>query len=323
MTPQLKSFHTVVLTCILILTTAGLQAQTFKVLSGGGDVGKDAKSYQPAKANADYALGWWARTAEGVLKIEFSPENIFRLLPNSEVQVNGTGAANTKFRRIVELKAGKVDFDLPKLSGSKVEVETPTAVCGAVGTQFSVDSETGQFDVPKGRIYAKAKGDSTFEAESAGGHFAINPGKENAYSDGQISGAFLVNGKEYNATNASFEVAKARGGEGQAAVQVNGGSLGGAGSGSYIMEGGRLQPVDSRIASTHAAYLSAAKEEGSLNVRRETLVASGRPVPASLDQQLNAAAAKATELRKRLFQRNVIRDTAKETARDVIRQTHP
>lgn len=293
------------------------RAQNFTVSAGQGQVGKNSDSYGAVELNKDYPLNWWAKTESKPMRISFTPKDVFALLPDSEVQVTGTGAANSKFRRLLKLKSGGLDLDLQgiKSTGSKVEVETPTAICGAVGTRFSVNAGSGDFKVTEGSIYAKAGGDNSFEAESVNGSFTLNPGSENAYSKANVSGSFKLNGKSYRANGVSLQIAEAKGGS-EAAVQISGGSLGGTGSGRYIMSGGSLEPVDSSKTGTHSEYLAAAQKEGRINVELQSRKAAGSPV-GNLPAQLNAAADKATELRKLLFQRKVVRDTAKETARSV------
>ncbi|MEM6820940.1 MAG: FecR domain-containing protein [Verrucomicrobiota bacterium] len=305
----------------LICCSTKISAKDFKVVDGSGEIGKSPRVYQAAEVPKLYPLNWWARTSSRPLKVEFSPENVFRLLPKSEVQITGTGAATTRFRRVVKLKAGSVDVDLKNLQGSKVEVETPTAICGAVGTEFVVNADEGSFKVTEGRVSAKAKKDSGFQAKSVSGSFTLAPGSENAYSKVNVTGDFSLNGISVNGGRANVSLAKARGGTGQAAVRVHSGSFAGASSGAYVMDGGKLQAIsDPKLATVHRDYVSTASKEGSLNLKKEGLRAQGKSVPSSLETELRATAKKATELRKRLFTRSVIRDTAKDNARDVLRQ---
>jgi len=253
--------------------------------------------------------------------VEFSPQNVFRLLPRSEVQISGTGAANSKFRRIIKLNAGKVDLELKNLQGSRVEVETPTAICGAVGTAFTVNADQGHFSIREGAIFANAKSDSGFKGERVSGEFTLAPGRENAYSEVKVSGTFSLNGAKVSNGKVHATLAKARGGEGQAALQLHSGSLGGTGSGTYLMNKGALEPVtDANLKKVHSQYLQATQSEGSLNLQKEGLRARNQKVPDTLEQELRAAAKRASELRKQLFLRRVIRDTAKDNAREVLRQ---
>lgn len=296
-------------------------SQEFSVVDGAGEVGKSPQAYTPVKLSQSYPLGWWARTQQSPLKVEFTPQNVFRLLPRSEVQVSGTGAANSKFRRIIKLNAGKVDLELKNLQGSRVEVETPTAICGAVGTSFTVDAEKGHFAIREGAIFANAKRDSGFKGESVSGEFTLAPGSENAFTEINVAGTFSLNGAKVTNGQLHATLAKARGGEGQAALQLHSGSLGGAGGGTYLMNKGSLEAVtDANLKQIHSQYLAATQSEGALNLQKENLRARNEPVPDSLEQQLQAAAKRATELRKQLFLRRVIRDTAKENARETIRQ---
>ncbi|NJK91052.1 MAG: FecR domain-containing protein [Blastochloris sp.] len=302
---------------LLLSVTDPLPANEFKVAAGSGEVGKSAKAYTPAQVNSTYPLNYWARTGGDALRIEFNPQNIFRLLPRSEVQVSGSGAANSTFRRVLNLKSGSVELDLPQIksTNSKVEVQTPTAICGAVGTRFTVNADNGQFNVAEGTIFARAEGDAGFVAQSVRGSFTLNPGKENAYSDVAVSGSFVLNGQSFNANNVSIQIAKGKGGASPAAVRINSGSLDGVSGGSYLMEGGRLAPVEPAKAQLHSSYLQATQTEGQLNVQIESRRASGQPVSAAQNAQLNAAARSASELRAQLFQRGVIRDAAKEAVR--------
>ncbi|MEM1158674.1 MAG: FecR domain-containing protein [Verrucomicrobiota bacterium] len=306
---------------LLLFLSLSVTAQEFSVVDGSGEIGKSPKEYVPAKLSQVYPLGWWARTQQNPLKVEFNPQNIFRLLPRSEVQVSGTGAANSKFRRIIKLNAGQVDLELKNLQGSRVEVETPTAICGAVGTAFTVNADHGHFAIREGTIFANAKKDSGFKAERVSGEFTLAPGPENAYSKINVAGTFSVNGAKVSNGKVHATLAKARGGEGQAALQLHSGSLGGVSSGSYLMNKGTLEPVtDAALKQTHSEYLQATKSEGELNLQKEGLLMRQQVVPDKLEQDLRAAAKRATELRKQLFLRRVIRDTAKENARETLRQ---
>jgi len=307
-----------VMMCVLVFQAAA-GAKEFTVSGGEGEVGQSKSAYAAAAAGKTYPLNWWARTQNGALRVLFSPGNEFRLLPRSEVQVTGAGDAGGRFRRVLKLNAGSVDLDLQKLEGSKVEVETPTAICGAVGTRFGVNAGTGAFTVTEGRISASAKGDSTFTAQSVSGTFTLQPGRDNAFVEAGVTGSFLVNGRPFTGTGVRVEVAKARGGPGMAAVRVAGGSLGGTGPGSFIMDGGSLAPVEPGKAALHGRYLAAVGREGTLNVQRQGLAASGRPVPPALDAGLAQAAREATALRQQLFARGVIRDAAQEAAREATR----
>lgn len=308
---------------VLLLFSANLilNAGEFNIVDGAGYVGKSPSGYAPAEVPRTYPLGWWARTQQSPLKIEFSKDNVFRLLPRSEVQVSGTGAANSKFRRIIKLNAGEVDLELKNLQGSRVEVETPTAICGAVGTAFTVDATTGRFVVREGAIFANAKKDSGFKAERVSGEFTLVPGSENAFTSINVSGAFSLNGTKVSQGKLHAMLAKARGGTGQAALKIHSGSFGGAGGGVYLMNQGKLEPVtDTELKRIHHQYLEASKSEGSFNLTKEGLLAQKQKVPPALEQQLQAAAKRATELRKKLFMRRVIRDTAIENARETLRQ---
>lgn len=304
---------------MLTALASPLAAQTFTISGGVGEVGQSKSAYQPAQINQNYPLNWWAKTEAQALRVLFSPGNEFRLLPRSEVRVTGAGEAGGRFRRVLRLNEGAVELDLQKLEGGKVEVETPTAICGAVGTRFMVNAQSGQFVVSEGSISASAKGDSTFTAQSVSGSFTLQPGRENAFVTATVSGRFQINGLPVEGSAMRVEIAKARGGPQMAAVRVASGSLSGKGPGNYLMEGAALVPVEPERATLHGQYLHAAQREGALHLQRQSLSSSGKTVPSALEADLAAATREATALRRQLFARRVIRDAAQEAARDATR----
>lgn len=307
-------------TSAVALLLLPVSAKEFSIIEGAGDIGKSPSAYNPVQVSKSYPLGWWARTKQTPLKVQFSPDNVFRLLPRSEVQVSGEGAATSKFRRIIKLNAGKVDLELKNLQGSRVEVETPTAICGAVGTEFTVNADNGHFAIREGAIFANAKSDSGFKGERVSGEFTLAPGRENAYSEVNVAGTFSLNGAQVANGKLHATLAKAKGGQGQAALYLYSGNLSGATTGAYLMNKGALESVDPSLKDTHSQYMQATKSEGSLNLKKESLRAQNQPVPDTLEQELRAATKKASELRKKLFLRRIIRDTAKENARETLRQ---
>jgi hypothetical protein len=274
------------------------------------------------EAKKSYPLNSWARTAAAsTLVVEFSPNNIFRLLPNSEIQVSGAGETNAKFRRVVQLTTGAVSLDLSALpKGSEIKVETPTAVCGAVGTVFSVDALSGTFECTRGRIFAKSNQDSGFQAESISGSITLAPGVENAGDSATISGRFQINGRSFEAENIKLRLAKAKGGSSTAAVEVTRGDSD-LPSGSFLVKDGKWSSVPPQLSGLHSDYLDAALHEGKLNLRKQSLAASHQSQPPGLETELAEAARKATELRNKLFAREVMRDVARETVQQLNRES--
>ena len=97
-------------------------------------------------------------------------------------------------------------------------------------------------------------------------------------------------------------------------MKVEGGSVGGQGSGQYVMEGGNMKSLsdDSDGADLVDDYVALAEKEGTLKARLENARASGASSAeiSRLEQQVDEAAEKATDKRKELFQhRDVIRRT--------------
>lgn len=307
---------------ILSLVVQPLAAEdTFAVTAGEGSVSSDRASYQAAELGKRYPLKYWAKTSDRPLRVLLSPENLFQLLPRSEVQITGAGSEGARFRRVLKLNKGSINLELDNLQGGTLEVETPTAICGAVGTRFSVSAESGDILISEGKISARSKSDSSFIGQSISGSLTLAPGTQNAYTRANVTGSCVING--VSAKSANIILAKAAGGTSSAAVQVLGGTVAGKGAGRYLMEGSTLTPVDASKTQIHTDYLAASKTEGSLNLQKQALRASGAAVPATLNTQLNSAAARATELRNKLFVRGVVRDAARDNVRQLTRPTAP
>ncbi len=307
----------------MALSLASATAIDFEItkVTKEGFVGANRESYKPAVGSSKYPIGHWLKTNEGAtLLITFSSLNLFRLLPSTELQVNGEGDTNSKFRRVLQLKTGTVSLDLKALpKGTTIQVETPTAVCGAVGTAFSVNAVTGNFNITENGIYIRSNEDASFSAEGVHGDVTFQPGRENTYGDIRASGKFTVNGTAVNASQPiHLQIAKGKGGTGDAAVRVSRGTFASQGSGEYLMVGGKLQTVEPERASLFDQYVDASGKEGSLNLQRATAVASTGKASPALVAQLQAATEKATKLRNELFNRRVIREAGKAAAQSVI-----
>jgi hypothetical protein len=322
-TKKINTFVRQIVGCGLVLSlSANLHAETFTItsFSGNAQLGSTPQSYIPAVVKNAYPLKTWAKTPAGSsLVVEFSADNIFRLLPNSEIQVMGAGETNAKFRRVVRLTTGSVALDLNALpKGSEIKVETPTAVCGAVGTVFTADANTGKFDCSRGHIYARSEQEKGFQADSISGSVTLAPGQENSFASADVTGDFSVNGRKFSGQSVQLRLAKAKGGASTSAVEITGGGAD-LPKGVYLMDGGKLQPINSGEASLHQEYLSAAQKEGSLNLQKQSSTASGQTPSPGLDAELAAATRKATELRNKLFARGVMRDVARDTVKEITR----
>lgn len=309
--------------CFVLLATSA-PAQDFTVSSTHGDaqVGKDQHSYQAAAANSIYQVPSWGKTGDNSsLTISFNPKNSFRLLPNSEAQViNGDGNSSSAWHRVVALKIGSahIDHDTGASPSVKLDCETPTAVCGAVGTSYDVDATTGTYSVSSGKISVGSGDEDNLSATVSGGSMVYDPGTQNTYSHGSFTGTVRLNGNTYHASDCTFTIAKIHDSKGESALHISSGTLGDFGKGDYISDGSGFKRVDSGSQATiHAQYLDAAKDEGRLRVKRAAYLAANRSSPVSAGDVASAAAT-ATELRNKLFTRATTRETVKQTV-DAVR----
>lgn len=121
----------------------------FRVVRVNGDCqvsppGQDA--FQPAEESKAYPYGTALRTgSRSSLVIVLSEGNVVRVLANASL-VMDENATNSKVKN-VRLNDGEVEIELNNAfhkGGNKLNVETATAICGAVGTHFRVASRTEQ-----------------------------------------------------------------------------------------------------------------------------------------------------------------------------------
>jgi len=311
--------------CILPANPARAQNFAVTVALGQSKIGKDRSSYQAAAVNSTYSIPAWGKTEdESSLTIAFNSENRFRLLPDSEAQVTtgGESDSNSAWHRVVSLKIGSASFDHNAGTAPAVHLDcvTPTAVCGAVGTQYDVNATKGIYHVSSGNIYVNSdqEGALSLTSINAGGTATYDPGRENTYSKGSFTGTVRLDGTRYTASDATFTVAKKLDSSSETAVHIASGRLGNYGPGDYLSDGGNLKRVDpgSKTATLHAQYLSAAQTEGALNVERAADRAANQPFAHAAE--LASATTEATRLRNELFNRETVRETVKQTVQTTI-----
>jgi len=94
--------------------------------------------YKAAQVGAEYKFGTTVRTGRDAwTDLELLPKNMVRVLANSEVVI-GPKMKNPKVVAL-NLKGGAVKSTLDSFPKDHLfEVQTPMAICGAVGTAFSV-----------------------------------------------------------------------------------------------------------------------------------------------------------------------------------------
>jgi hypothetical protein len=111
----------------------------------------DAKNecfyYEQAERKAvtvgqQYPFGTTVETGRNSsLDLTLSEGNTFRLLARTKIAI--TQDTRDPRLKILRLETGSVDLQLDNMpKGEKLQVETPTAVCGAVGTRFAVTFES-------------------------------------------------------------------------------------------------------------------------------------------------------------------------------------
>jgi hypothetical protein len=140
--------HSFIFRCLIAIAIVGLSLPAFansitgfRALKATGQclvkaVGQE--DYVDVKSGDTYAFGSTLKTGRNSnMLLEFSQGNTFRLLPRTTLVLN-QNTRNPKLK-VLKLQSGSISLqldDFPK--GHKLEVETPSAICGAVGTRFVV-----------------------------------------------------------------------------------------------------------------------------------------------------------------------------------------
>lgn len=230
---------------LALLLACGLtHAQTrgipmFKVLKSQGDCTYQPAAggrYQNVEDGARYPFGTVVKTGRrSQLELELSPGNTFRLLARSKLAI-ADDASDPKLIRL-RVESGSVEVKLDKFAeGKKLQVETPTAVCGAVGTRFKVSfewdpeekrtealasSRQSRFSCDKGEVFVSSRfqfqsGDEAVEGQTLdvpslpeGSEFVatIHQGLENSYSDITVNrGSLTVNYGGDSTNSSKFKV---------------------------------------------------------------------------------------------------------------------
>ncbi len=209
----------------LWFATADVTPKGFKVTAVGGrlkDVKyKTANGYEKVEPGKEYPFGTVLKTGRSsTADLQLSPGNTFRLMPRSKLAIK-VDVKNPKLK-ILKLDQGTVNVKLDKFpKGEKLQVETPTAVCGALGTRFTIsfedDEDEKKADVKKatrenkivcekGEVYAGSRftldnseeEGKTFDAPSIkeGTEIVakVHEGLENSYTDISVNrGSLTIN----------------------------------------------------------------------------------------------------------------------------------
>ncbi len=125
---------------------------------------------RPIKEGETFSFGTTVETQRrSVLDLQFSDGNTFRLLARTRLQVSE--ATDNPKLKVLRLEKGDVELSLDKFpKDHKLQVETPTAVCGAVGTRFVVtfepeaedataksESRSSGFSCSQGEVYVASR----------------------------------------------------------------------------------------------------------------------------------------------------------------------
>ena len=153
-----------------LIPLAAEEADGFKVIRFENEATyKAADGMKPVAINQVLPFGTTVKTGlRSTLDLELSPGNQFRVMPRATIILS----RDTKDGqlKILKLEHGTVEIKLDKMpAGHKLQVETPTAVYGALGTRFVVsfeddpnaedirakkDSRETRLACDKGQIYA-------------------------------------------------------------------------------------------------------------------------------------------------------------------------
>jgi len=356
----MKAFPILICSLLMAISAAAADWQGFKVVRTSGDCRYLADGqYKAVQQGQTFDFGTTVQTGRrSILDLQFSPENTFRLLSRTRLRIV-QDVASPKLKRM-ELSQGQIELKLDKVpEGTKLEVQTPTAVCGALGTRFTVSFEAGdakqgsraaEFSVDEGEVYVasnfqvgeKSVQGQAFRAGSVGAGSAIaaviHEGRENSYADiavnrGEVAfdfgdpeggNRFVVKpsgaGKRSRFTAALEKSAKETE---VVAVSVKEGVLRNErkkrGLFGTKTETTEVKPDDGDVVVKNqrvyahkkgnavADYLAAAKEEGELHSQLVVARNMGnQPLARELDRKVEAAADRASRLRRQLLNRRTI-----------------
>ena len=320
-------------------TVGQIRGKSCEIKPKGDSIWKEPKKGESYKSGSSGKTG-----SLSTLEVAFNEQNRFRLLPETEIVVD-TSTRDPKFRKVIELGMSKGDVEVeldafPK--GYQLKIQTPTAVCGGVGTHFKVKTSgwkgTTTFKSEEGTIFARSSKDASFHApkieKGQSVEAVIAPGKENSHTKLEIKGGTIpiAVGSESNKLDikegSKVELAQEHTKETkQVAVHIeNGGvKVEKADSGNvsehkegyYVIDDGKVIDYSKGEEKEKGPalvrdYLVAAKEEGNLKGKLEEAHAKGEPED-KLKEELDQAAEKATEMRRKMLEargamRGAVRD---------------
>ncbi|MEN9359791.1 MAG: hypothetical protein RL095_1326 [Verrucomicrobiota bacterium] len=287
----------------------------------------DKSPYGKVETGKFYPFPASIKTVRAQMTIEFSAGNKVRILPQTMISLSSPNIKHPK----VKVVGGTVALELDSFpKDHSLTVDTPSAVCGHVGTHFevSVGDPAGKiegaqaFKCSKGEIYVNPSGFKISKL-GAGAEVATSDheGKENSYCDARINvpkgSGFKIkmsdDGKEFVGAAASgFKIAHNRKNNLHVASFSDQNLK--TENGAPIAELGKALVLDGDEFKENAnaqPYLEAAQTEGQLHTQLIALTAKlAEAAPAdlaalqaqklALEKQRDQAADKATDLAKKL-----------------------
>ncbi len=144
---------TTLLFLVCLVSTTAFSApfeQLFRVMKISGDCEvkpAGARKFIKAQEGKAYAYGTTVRTGrKSSALIQLSAGNECRVLAKAELTMSD-GITNPKLK-VIHLTEGKIEVELEEMltenTGNSLNVETATAVCGAIGTKFSCEAHKEQ-----------------------------------------------------------------------------------------------------------------------------------------------------------------------------------
>lgn len=273
----------------------------------------DDAAWKSASKGESFKIGAWGKTGSGgTMVVTFDAQSKFRLLPKAEVMIS-PDTRDSKVRKVTELtmtvnKGGVVVTESPK--NYELRVQTPTAVCGAVGTVYTVEVESAtksSFSCKEGEIQARSLEDAettSFEATGIrkGGSLTASalPGKENSFTELTTEGKMdlaLAGGASQKVGAGTVQLAQAKT-DGKTMVAMK------SARGHYVLEGDREENFSEGEGKSKVDdYIKAARKEARIKNGLE-------------HGDLDAAARDATEKRQALMDfRSIVRDQVREGGR--------
>ena len=331
----------------------------FKILKTTNATAKirvDGK-YQKIEVGKFYKFPATIKSNNAQVFIQFSPDNTARLLTKTTLNLSSEKVRHPKLK----LLTGKIALELDNFpKDHKIEVSTPTAVCGAVGTRFEVsysgeDKQLGidkasstqkqSFACTKGEIYV-ASNSFTIGGVKKGQTVSTQAyeGKDNAYCSVKLakepgSSSFQItmpDKSSYVSTGSSFEIAKPKG-EDISVVKMQDNNMKTLGffekSNTNVQAGKAYVKIGDKYVENEnsEAYLAAAKEEGMFDTRIKEVdmeIALLDDVDKNalekqkdiLEEKRDEAAKKANALAKKIMQDQNIRKVIQGVRRHINRQ---